>query len=420
MGGMMGGMVGYEPSTLDLAKQKLTATKNDQQRKKLVAVIRNELINEYDKYLKQNQAQINQLQKRLDGLKKQLKTRIDAKDQLVTLELTRIVNESQGLSWPTSQSNGGYGMDGGYGDGMMGMGGISGGMGMGGPGMAGMAGMAGMGESPDSGDMGKQTDGMDMPSYGAMEEDEVPAGVAEQIPHDDIFGDEEAGSASDAKHDAAQVSENNLRQVALACLNFESVHGRFPSNMIDSNEKPLLSWRVAILPYLEAKELYDKFRHDEPWNSEHNIALAAEMPDVFSSPGFDNKLKTLIQGLDATGTVFESGKKVTFGQMTDGSSNTILCVESGEKEAVIWTKPQDLDQGTKLDDLFRFNGFVTKQVDESTRMVVCKKSAIVRCDGSTGWIRSDAKQDDVENAIRMNDGQVVDHAELFVENTEDR
>ena len=52
----------------------------------------------------------------------------------------------------------------------------------------------------------------------------------------------------------------------------------------DKDGKPLLSWRVAILPYLEQQELYNKFHVDEPWDSPHNKALIKEMPTTYACP----------------------------------------------------------------------------------------------------------------------------------------
>ena len=54
----------------------------------------------------------------------------------------------------------------------------------------------------------------------------------------------------------------------------------------DKDGRPGLSWRVAILPYLGQKSLYEKFKLDEPWDSPHNKPLLAEMPEVFApAPG---------------------------------------------------------------------------------------------------------------------------------------
>src|SRR5207253_5726964 len=78
---------------------------------------------------------------------------------------------------------------------------------------------------------------------------------------------------------------NNLKQIAIAFHNYASAHrDHFPAAAIYSKDgKPLLSWRVALLPYLEQDNLYKQFKLDEPWDSEHNKKLIARMPKVFAS-----------------------------------------------------------------------------------------------------------------------------------------
>jgi hypothetical protein len=143
---------------------------------------------------------------------------------------------------------------------------------------------------------------------------------------------------------------NNLRQLAIAMHNHHDVHGRFPAPAnYDANGKPLLSWRVHILPYLEQDALYRKFKLDEPWDSPHNKALIKEMPELYTSPGG----RPLGQGLTCflapagEATLFPKGKQkqcvgVPVGQVTDGTSKTIMIVEAAPEKAVIWTKPDDL------------------------------------------------------------------------------
>ena len=59
----------------------------------------------------------------------------------------------------------------------------------------------------------------------------------------------------------------------------ESDGQSFPMGAIcDASGKPLLSWRVAILPGLEQGNLYKQFRLDEPWDSPHNLTLLPLMP----------------------------------------------------------------------------------------------------------------------------------------------
>ena len=77
---------------------------------------------------------------------------------------------------------------------------------------------------------------------------------------------------------------NNLKQVGLAMHNHPKADGRFPAPAIQGPDgKPLLSWRVAILPYLEENELYLSFKLDEPWDSPHNKPLLERMPYLYAS-----------------------------------------------------------------------------------------------------------------------------------------
>ena len=67
---------------------------------------------------------------------------------------------------------------------------------------------------------------------------------------------------------------DNLKRIGLAMGGYAAAnHGRFPAAAIRKDGKPLLSWRVALLPFLDVyrgARLYHKFRLDEPWNSPHN------------------------------------------------------------------------------------------------------------------------------------------------------
>ena len=79
---------------------------------------------------------------------------------------------------------------------------------------------------------------------------------------------------------------NNLKQIGLAMHNYVAAHNNaFPAPALPGKDgKPALSWRVALLPYLEQQSLYDRFHLDEPWDSPHNKALIKEMPAVFTCP----------------------------------------------------------------------------------------------------------------------------------------
>jgi hypothetical protein len=141
-----------------------------------------------------------------------------------------------------------------------------------------------------------------------------------------------------------RISSNNLKQIALAVHNYIDVNnGKFPGDITGKDGKPLLSWRVHLLPYIEADNLYKQFKLDEPWDSEHNKKLLAQMPKVFASPRVKVKEggHTTYLGFAGPGSAFEPGKELQLpASFTDGTSNTILAVESST--AYPWTRPIDL------------------------------------------------------------------------------
>src|SRR5439155_26207053 len=68
-------------------------------------------------------------------------------------------------------------------------------------------------------------------------------------------------------------SSNNLKQIALGIHNFNDSANELPGNSYGQDGKPLLSWRVHILPYVEEDLLYQQFKLNEPWDSPNNIRL---------------------------------------------------------------------------------------------------------------------------------------------------
>jgi hypothetical protein len=137
-------------------------------------------------------------------------------------------------------------------------------------------------------------------------------------------------------------SQNNLKQIGLAIHNHHDATGGLPGNIASKDGKPLLSWRVAILPYIEENDLYKQFKLDEPWDSEHNKKLVEKMPKPFAPVrGKAEKNTTFYTRLAGEGTLLNPKKKLTFANVTDGLSNTIMVVEA--ETPVIWTKPEDLE-----------------------------------------------------------------------------
>ena len=152
--------------------------------------------------------------------------------------------------------------------------------------------------------------------------------------------------------DRAKAS-NNLKQIALAMHNYNDANaGNLPAHAIYSadGKTPLLSWRVAILPYIEQEGLYKQFHLDEPWDSEHNKKLIEQMPKVYllpHAPPAKEPGRTYFQVLVGGGAVWERSAKAPGlpRSFPDGTSNTLMVVEAAEP--VIWTKPDDLTYDPK-------------------------------------------------------------------------
>jgi hypothetical protein len=140
---------------------------------------------------------------------------------------------------------------------------------------------------------------------------------------------------------------NNLRQIALAMHIYHENKKTFPPAYIASKDgKPLLSWRVAILPYLDQQALYDEFHLDEPWNSPHNIKLLDRMPAVYRCPA-GGLLPPLTTYFAPRGprTMFPGAQGVGVRDVTDGTSNTILVIDGSVTRPADWTEPRDWEVG---------------------------------------------------------------------------
>jgi hypothetical protein len=155
-----------------------------------------------------------------------------------------------------------------------------------------------------------------------------------------------------------------MTQIALAMHSYYDEHRELPPAVVrDKTGKPLYSWRVLLLPYLEQQALYKEFRLDEPWDSPHNKKLATQTPIPFGM-GDDGPGLTCFQVLVGPGTAFEK-PGLTLKDFPDGLADAILVVEA--REPVPWSKPADVAYDPN-GPLPNFGGRFTI----STRFLHCK------------------------------------------------
>lgn len=234
-----------------------------------------------------------------------------------------------------------------------------------------------------------------MPNVGAS----APVAVALLLP------------AVQAAREAARrmQSSNNLKQIALAMHNHADTFRNLPpAYSTDKDGKPLLSWRVHILPFIEQQVLYDQFHLDEPWDSEHNRKLIDKMPEVYRSPNSAAAPgKTVYLAISGKEGIFAPPAKasdgrtggVRFADVRDGTSNTIAVVEANDESAVEWTKPVD----------------ITPDAMNPLKGIVGMRPGIFMAaftDGSVRAISDQIPPKTVMNLFQRNDGNPIDYSEL--------
>jgi hypothetical protein len=137
-------------------------------------------------------------------------------------------------------------------------------------------------------------------------------------------------------------SQNNIKEIVLACHNYNDTNGFLPTNELSKEKKPLLSWRVQILPYIEQDNLYKQFKLDEPWDSENNKKLIEKIPAIYVPVrGKAENGQTFYQVFGGKHGLFAPGAQPSVGTIADGTSNTFLVAEAAKP--VIWTKPVDME-----------------------------------------------------------------------------
>ncbi len=133
----------------------------------------------------------------------------------------------------------------------------------------------------------------------------------------------------------------------MALQNYEAAKKKFPpAYVVDSEGKPLYSWRVLILPFIEEGNMYREFHLDEPWDSPHNLQFLEHCPSYFQCPASNlsrEKGETtyaMIVGPDAVSNGSESVGMDFIASTPQGASGTLLITES--RIPVPWTAPYDI------------------------------------------------------------------------------
>lgn len=201
---------------------------------------------------------------------------------------------------------------------------------------------------------------------------------------------------------------NNMKLLHTAMLSYEIANGALPpAYTVDSNGKPLHSWRVLILPYMEQSELYESIRLDEPWDSAHNRRFTTRMPEVFRCPGCarcashtENPWR--LPGANCTNYFAVVGDEAAMlpdeprplHDIADSVSQTLLLVEAADR-SVNWMQPKDLSLEEAIEVLSNPNVSRHIRVRESLWTTTFQRlgSNAIFVDGHSWWHGTLSRQD---------------------------
>lgn len=145
-------------------------------------------------------------------------------------------------------------------------------------------------------------------------------------------------------------SIDDLQTIGAALQAYEAANGSYPpAALSDASGRPLLSWRVLLLPYLgdDAKELYARFDLTSPWDSEINRPLLDEMPAVYRRDAEGTSTLTAYVGVAGPKQLFQKaspslGGGVKRAEVKDGETMTTAVGPTGDNVAIAWSAPGDL------------------------------------------------------------------------------
>jgi hypothetical protein len=140
--------------------------------------------------------------------------------------------------------------------------------------------------------------------------------------------------------------ENHLREIALALQNYHHLHGHFPpAYLADADGRPMHSWRVLLLPYLDRKDLHEQYDFNEPWDGPNNSKLADQRPSFYACPSDDaagrNRQTTSYLAVTGNDAAWPGRKSSRLDDFAEEGRNTIMLIECADSK-VNWLEPRDI------------------------------------------------------------------------------
>lgn len=204
---------------------------------------------------------------------------------------------------------------------------------------------------------------------------------------------------------------NNLKQIALAMHNYHDVHNSFPPAYIpDAQGRPMHSWRVLLLPYMEEQALYNRYRFDEPWDGPNNRLLANTVLNAYrcpSDPSTATSPTTDYVMIVGPGTLSDGPSATKIADIQDGTSNTIMIVEVAGSN-IPWAKPQDLEAKS-------IDFSIGNQQGKGIGSMHPGGANVALVDGSVRWLPSSTPPSQIKDMATIAGGRGGEKVEIDVD-----
>ena len=194
---------------------------------------------------------------------------------------------------------------------------------------------------------------------------------------------------------------NNMKILSIALMSYHSEYNTLPPAYIaDEEGKPMHSWRVLILPFLEEQFLYDQYDFNEPWDGPNNIKLLNQMPEFYACPAAHHhqpgdEFCTNYVAITGTNTMWtkESPRRMDIG--SESNTKTLLLTEFDDTK-IPWLKPEDIEYFEAIKILSSTEPEVHKQTHKEHRWVLLS-------DGLNRYVHSGQPPELWEGIIGTND-----------------
>ena len=139
---------------------------------------------------------------------------------------------------------------------------------------------------------------------------------------------------------------NNLKQIAIALMNYESdYHSLPPAYSVDAEGKPLHSWRTLILAYLEQRPLYEKIDLSKPWDDPANKAAYDTKVSTYECPSAAGPARhTTYLAVVGPTSCLRAAEPRLLAEITDDHDLTVMVMEVDAEHAVHWMSPTDASE----------------------------------------------------------------------------